>query len=66
MASGAVRAANLDSLFATLERDVPGMKADMDSFFREYEARSFEIFAIEDSEAVQARLQDILDAAGIR
>ena len=55
----------LETLFAKLEADMPRLIEDMNAFYEEFEARSFEIFAVEDSEAVQARLMKMLENAGV-
>ena len=55
----------LETLFAKLEADMPRLIEDMNAFYEEFEARSFEILAVEDSEAVQARLMKMLEDAGV-
>lgn len=58
--------ARLDRLFARLQADMPELLRDMDAFFDAFEERSFEILAVEDSEAVQTRLMKMLEEAGVR
>lgn len=56
----------LELLFEQLQADMPELLRDMDAFYEAFEQRSFEIFAVEDSEAVQARLMKMLQEAGVR
>lgn len=54
-----------DVLLATLERDLPALRADMDAFFERFEDRACAVLAVEDSPQVQGRLQELLRDAGI-
>lgn len=41
------------------------LREEMGAFFERFEARAYDVFAVEDSPRVQRRLQDLLRDAGV-
>lgn len=58
--------AELEDLLMQLERDIPSLSKDMNTFHTVFETRACQIFAVEDNERMVERLMQMLRDAGLQ
>ena len=56
---------SVDDLLQKLERDLPRLRKDLNSFPAVFEERACQIYELEDTERVQERLLQMLKDAGL-